>query len=73
MAGVVELLWQLHAKGMDLSRISTKGYVILLRIGLESPFLDLKDRFFSGLIGLFILYLAMQSAWKVAAGNRTNG
>jgi hypothetical protein len=73
MAGVVELLWQLHAKGMDLSRISTKGYVILLRIGLESPFLDLKDRFFSGLIGLFILYLAMQSAWKTAAGKRTNG
>ena len=68
MADVVELLWQLRAKGMDLSHISTKGYAILVKFGLESPFLDLKDSFFSGLIGLFILYLAMQSAWKVAAG-----
>jgi hypothetical protein len=58
---------------MDLSHISTKGYAILLKVGLESPFLEVKDSFFSGLIGLFILYLAMQSAWKVAAGNRTNG
>ena len=73
MAEVVELLWQLHTKGMDLSHISTRGYAMLVWIGLESPFLDLKDSLFSGLIGLFILYLAMQSAWKVAAGNRTNG
>jgi hypothetical protein len=72
MAEVVELLWQLHAKGMDISHISVKGYAILVRIGLASPFLDMKDSFFNGLIGLFILYLAMQSAWKVAAGKRTN-
>jgi len=73
MAEIVEILWHLRSQGMDLSHISAKGYVTLTRIGLTSPFLDLKGNFFSGLIGLFILYLAMQSAWKVAAGNRANG
>jgi hypothetical protein len=73
MAELVEILWQLHSRGTDLSHISLRGYAVLLRIGLTSPFLDLTGNFFSGLIGLFILYLAMQSAWKVAAGTRTNG
>ena len=73
MAEVVELVWQLHTRGMDISHISTKGYATLAMIGLASPFLDVTSSFFSGLIGLFILYLAMQSAWKVAAGKHTNG
>jgi hypothetical protein len=73
MAELVEILWQLHSRGTDLSHISLKGYVTLTRIGITSPFLDLRGNLFSGLIGLFILYLAMQSAWKVAAGTRTNG
>jgi hypothetical protein len=72
MAEMVMILWQLHSQGLNLSHISTRGYLTLTRIGLTSPFLDLKDNFFSGLIGLFILYLAMQSAWKVAAGSRPN-
>jgi hypothetical protein len=73
MADQVELLWQLHSRGMDLSRITAKGYAAILAFGLASPFLDLTASFFRGLIGLFILYLALQSAWKVAAGKRTNG
>ena len=73
MAELVEILWQLHSRGTDLSHISLRGYAVLTKIGLLSPFLDLTGNFFSGLIGLFILFLAMQSAWKVAAGNRTNG
>jgi len=44
-----------------------KGIVILLGIGLASPFLALNDPF-SGAIGLFILFIGMKIAWKMTAG-----
>jgi len=37
-------------------------------IGLASPFLELKDGF-SGVIGLVILFVGMQFAWKMTAGH----
>jgi hypothetical protein len=44
-----------------------KAIVVLLGIGLASPFLALTD-LFSGAIGLFILFLGMKIAWKMTAG-----
>jgi hypothetical protein len=41
-----------------------KAFGILLLIGLASPFLELASPL-SGLIGLFILFLGMQIAWKM--------
>jgi hypothetical protein len=73
MAVVIELLWQIHSRGMNISHISAKGYVILTRVALESPFLELKGSFFNGLLGVLILFFAMQIAWKTAAGKQTNG
>ena len=72
MAVVIEALWQIHAKGTDLSRISLKGYVAMTIMALLWPFLSLRH-FVSGAIGLFILFLAMRSAWSVAAGKKPNG
>jgi hypothetical protein len=72
MAVVIELLWEIHLRGMNISHISARGYVILTRAALESPFLELKESSFNGLIGLFIIFFAMQIAWKTAAGKRTN-
>jgi hypothetical protein len=73
MAVVIELLWQIHSRGMNISHISAKGYTILTKVALESPFLELKESPFNGLIGLFIIFFAMQIAWKTAAGKRSNG
>jgi hypothetical protein len=44
-----------------------KAIVILLGIGLASPFLALSDPF-SGAIGLFILFIGIKIAWKMTAG-----
>ena len=44
MAELVEILWQLHSRGTDLSHISLRGYAVLTRIGLTSPFLDLTEK-----------------------------
>lgn len=44
-----------------------KAIVVLLGIGLASPFLALSDPF-SGAIGLFILFIGMKIAWKMTAG-----
>jgi hypothetical protein len=40
----------------------------LLLIGLASPFLELQDPL-HGLIGLVILFVGLQIAWRIAAGN----
>jgi hypothetical protein len=44
---------------------------LLLLIGLASPFLALADPF-SGLIGLVILFVGMQIAWKLTEGTTTD-
>jgi hypothetical protein len=72
MAALVEAAWHLNSSGTDLSKISAKGYGILVVLGLASPFLAL-THILNGLIGLFILFIAMQRAWKVAAGGQQNG
>jgi hypothetical protein len=42
----------------------------LLRLGLASPFLELQDPV-QGIIGLIILMVGIQIAWKITAGSRT--
>lgn len=44
-----------------------EAIVILLGIGLASPFLALSEPF-SGAIGLFILFIGIKIAWKMTAG-----
>ena len=39
----------------------------LLLLGLASPFLELSGNFLGGMIGLVILYVGMQFAWKFTA------
>jgi len=41
--------------------------VTLALVGLASPFLELRDPF-HGLIGLVILFVGMQFAWKITQG-----
>jgi len=41
---------------------------MLLVWGLASPFLELQANFVSGLIGLVILFVGLQIAWRLAAG-----
>jgi len=43
-----------------------KAIGLLLLVGLASPFLELSDPF-HGIIGLFILFIGMQIAWKMTA------
>jgi hypothetical protein len=43
-----------------------KAILVLVGIGLASPFLELTG--ISGIIGLVILYVGMQIAWRLAAG-----
>ena len=40
----------------------------LLRIGLTSPFLELQADTFRGVIGLVILFVGINIAWKMTAG-----
>lgn len=41
----------------------------LLLMGLASPFLELKDMSYSGIIGIVILFVGMRFAWRITAGN----
>lgn len=43
----------------------------LVLAGLASPFLELQQNPTSGLIGLVILYVGIQIAWKMMAGNQS--
>ena len=43
----------------------------LIFIGLASPFLELSNDPFHGLIGLVILFVGIRIAWKIAAGTET--
>jgi hypothetical protein len=44
-----------------------KAIVVLIGVGLASPFLELSNPF-SGAIGLFILFIGIKIAWKMTAG-----
>ena len=72
LAAVPEILYQLHSRGTDISHISVRGFLFIAAYGVASPFLALKH-FVSGAIGLFILYLGIQAAWKATAGKQRNG
>jgi hypothetical protein len=51
----------------DAGMTFLKAIVVLLGIGLASPFLALSDPF-SGAIGLFILFIGIKIAWRMTAG-----
>ena len=70
-AFIVEVLWELNKRGSEVGHISARGYVRLSALALISPFTALEN-IVSGAIGLFILFLAIRSAWSGAAGKRMN-
>jgi hypothetical protein len=59
------------AKKMSGAELA-KGLALLLAIGLASPFLELASPL-HGLIGLVILYVGIQIAWRITAGQTANG
>jgi hypothetical protein len=68
MAAVPEILWSIHKDGKDISRISAHGMLVLARYGVASPFLSLTEGF-GGIIGLFILFIAIRAAWRLTSAN----
>lgn len=71
-AVAVEILWLFHSRGIHVSTLSYRQYLWVLSRGLASPVLAFRQ-FASGAIDLFILFLAIRSAWKVAAGKQPTG
>jgi uncharacterized membrane protein len=71
-AVVIEIFWAYHSRGIHVSTFSTRQYIWVLSMGLASPILEFRH-FVSGAIDLFILFLAVRSAWKVAAGKQPTG
>lgn len=55
----------LYATGLSVSDIPLGK---LIQLGLTSPFLELQVDKFHGAIGLVILFVGMNIAWKLAAG-----
>ena len=65
---MAEVPIRLHFTGEGLSELSDPSRLgEFLGKGLASPFSDLKNPF-NGLLGLVILYVGMQIAWKLTAG-----
>jgi hypothetical protein len=48
--------------------VVVKAIVVLIGVGLASPFLELSSNAFSGAIGLFILFIGIKIAWKMTEG-----
>jgi hypothetical protein len=57
----------LHYSGKSLPAMNAAVAGRIALFGLESPFRDLSNPF-NGLIGLVILFVGMQIAWKLTAG-----
>lgn len=62
-----DLIDLLHRSGIPLAETFKVPAGQLLRYLLLGPFLDLRNAF-NGIIGLFILFIGMRAAWKIAAG-----
>jgi hypothetical protein len=73
MANVPIFLWQVHASGRDISHPSflSVGFLVIF-MGLGSPLLALKFGL-SALIDLFILFIAIRTAWGLTADKRVSG
>ncbi len=67
-AAVPEILWSLHKGEGGIGHISARGYFILARYGVASPFLELTDGF-NGIIGIFILVIGIRAAWRITSSN----
>ena len=49
-----------------------KALGVLALIGLASPFLELTENTFYGIIGLIILFVGIQIAWRMTAGKQVD-
>jgi hypothetical protein len=65
---MAEVPIRLHARGADFSQLMNPGrFVEFLVQGLTSPFRELRSPF-NGIVGLIILAVGINIAWKLTAG-----
>jgi hypothetical protein len=65
---MAEVPIQLHTRGEDFAQLMNPGrFVEFLVNGLTSPFSELRSPF-NGIIGLIILAVGINIAWKLTAG-----
>lgn len=68
LSALPEYLFAIHKQGRDIATLSARAWALLSGLAIASPFLELTANFASGAIGLFILFIAIRSAWRAAAG-----
>ena len=68
MAAVPELLWSLHKEGSAVGQISSRGWLVLTKYGVASPFLGLTHGI-GGILGLFILFIGIRAAWRLTSAS----
>jgi len=74
LSALPEYLFAIHKQGRDLGTLPVEAWTLLSELAIASPFLELTANFASGAIGLFILFIAIRSAWRAAAGKvQTSG
>jgi hypothetical protein len=64
-ANLIVILWGLRGREFV---VNEQFVVLATRFGLLSPFVELRTGF-SGIIGLFILFIGIRAAWGMTAGS----
>ncbi|WP_031498673.1 hypothetical protein [Bryobacter aggregatus] len=57
-----QAVWDLYQSGRE--PVSNSGYVIMLRISMAKPYLEMRGDGLSGILGIAILFFGLQQAWQ---------
>jgi hypothetical protein len=69
IASVLEIIWSFHRSNPDTTIGFSPNFIpFLLKYTFASPILALSNGF-SGIIGLFILFIAIRAAWRLTSAN----
>jgi hypothetical protein len=60
--------WEVHKIRHLNIPFNAHNLLLLGKLGIESPFLDLRGSTTSGFLGLFILVIGMRAAWRMTSG-----
>jgi hypothetical protein len=63
------LLLYWHISKEQPVRLSLHNLFVLLRFGVQEPFLEFKDSPGGALLGLFILFIGLRAAWRMTSGD----
>jgi hypothetical protein len=63
------LLLYWHVSKEQPIRLSPHNLWVLLRFGVQEPFLEFKDSPGGALLGLFILFVGLRAAWRMTSGD----